>query len=121
VEGAEVGVALDTLQGVKPDMKHVIAYFGSKDEWAALPKVASRNVQPDSATFPKASAQRFRDREVSFVADLNDDLLIVRPDTLPTGKAKLCQIFAVEITFENRARDQFGSHDYLLAQSRSAL
>jgi hypothetical protein len=70
VKRAEVGVTLDPLQGIELDLKRVIAYLGSKDERGALPKVASRDAQPDDAAFPMASAQRFGDREVPFAAEL---------------------------------------------------
>jgi hypothetical protein len=120
VKRAEVGVTLDPLQGIELDLKRVIAYLGSKDERGALPKVASRDAQPDDAAFPMASAQRFGDREVPFAAELHNNVLIIRSNALSAGKAELRQVFAVEVAFENRARDLSGSHDYLLAQGRSA-
>jgi hypothetical protein len=113
-------VTLDPLQGIELDLKPVIAYLGSKDERGALPKVASRDAQPDDAAFPMASAQRFGHREVPFAAELHNNVFIIRSNALSAGKAKLRQVFAVEVTFENRARDLSGSHDYLLAQGRSA-
>jgi hypothetical protein len=117
VKGAEVRVTLDPLQGIKLDLKRVIAYLGSKDERGALPKVASRDAQSDDAAFPIASAQRFGHRKVPLAAELHNNVLIIRSNALSAGKAKLRQVFAVEVTFENRARDLSGSHDYLLTQT----
>ncbi|WP_244626701.1 hypothetical protein [Bradyrhizobium ivorense] len=55
-----------------------------------------------------------------FAAELHNNILIFRSDALSAGKAKLRQVLAVEVTFENQACDLSSSHDYLLAQGRSA-
>jgi hypothetical protein len=68
VKGAKVGVALDPLQGIKLDMKRVIAHLGSKQKRSAFSKAASRDAQPDDAAFSMRSAQRFRHREVPLAA-----------------------------------------------------
>jgi hypothetical protein len=115
VKGAEVGVTLDPLQGIELNLKRVIAHLGSKDERSALPKVASRDAQPGDAAFAMTSTQRFHNREAPLAAQFHNNVLIIRSNALSAGEAKLRQVFAVELTFENRARDLSGSHDYLLA------
>jgi hypothetical protein len=57
---------------------------------------------------------RHSTKKVSFAAELNDGVLIIRLNALSGDKAKLRQVFAVEVTFQNRARDLSGGYDYLL-------